>query len=135
MSLRRFPRLANLAVGFLQPQHLPWLRSFLNTSGSRLKTLQLQLARFLDEMEESDEWDSEQEDEDWDEDESDADGDEGNYDDDRFQGLPDHIRAVLVARSRGLLRSWGRPRRPPRYEGVFKALGGAKRLEHLQLVI
>ncbi|BDA51033.1 hypothetical protein COCOBI_17-2530 [Coccomyxa sp. Obi] len=114
-SLFKCPRLANLAVGFLQPAQLPWLRSFLGSSGGRLKTLQLQLS-LLDEdirhMEEedhrADEWDS----------------------------LPDHVRAMMYAITGGRSRAppRGRPKRRPRFQGVFKALRGAEKLEHLQLV-
>ena len=101
LSLRRFPRLANLAVGFLGPAHLPWLRSFMGHSGGKLETLQLQLTLFDDEIQaiedeenRSDEWDREDEDED--EDASDFDEDEDRYDD-RFAGLPEHVRAAMHA--------------------------------------
>ncbi|BDA51036.1 hypothetical protein COCOBI_17-2560 [Coccomyxa sp. Obi] len=132
-SFLKFPRLAHLAVGFLDPAHLPWLKKFMAHSGGRLKTLQLQLTLFDEESREPSEEDySEHDDEDQDEDESGCDKD----DDDRFADLPDHARALLYAITggRGRAPSRGRRKRRPRFEGVFKALGGAEKLEHLELV-
>ena len=132
-AVPRCPMLKNLAVGFLEPEHMPWFRAFLAFGGEKLQRLQLQLSMISFDPEDDVESDYE-EDRDPDrcptEDESEWESSEGDFDE---ESDPD---AYPYWGQRIKRQPFHRPPPRPRqkFERVLGSLEWSPALEHLQLV-
>ncbi|EIE21229.1 hypothetical protein COCSUDRAFT_57137 [Coccomyxa subellipsoidea C-169] len=133
-AVPRCPMLKNLAVGFLEPEHMPWFRAFLAFGGEKLQRLQLQLS--IISFDPEDDFESEdEEDRDPDrcptEDESEWESSEGDFDEEN-QSDPD---AYPYWGQRIKRQPFDRPPPRPRqkFERVLGSLEWTSALEHLQL--